>query len=405
MLALSLWLRRSTSTMAFPGLVVLVLVVIHSRGGWQYEWDWAFNNASTSAILLTPVAAGLVAFDRARRLAPTLADMAATTPRGLGSLAGLAVASWLWHVAAWALGMGYVAVRVSLNGAVGLPSIWNFLQAPMALLAGVGIGLMWGSLLPNLAAGPLAAISTYLAGLLGNTAVGLPGVLTAGGSTGTLVGLEQVPSMAISAIMLNLVLALVCGLVAAARTLGTRLGLRWLSVLAAIALAGCMVNLWSLSRDTDPYRTADAPIVCLGNDVTVCGRYKATPLLEIAHQSLKSALAALTDSDIDWQTKYLLPNDARDVPPDSGVLRLSPELISDDQMGLDDLAATLATPRMCRAFFADAPDGLLGEQSRVLQWVARHVRPNHVTGPAPREIQRAYGHLRDCTPVQAPTSS
>lgn len=405
MQTLTLWLRRCTSALAFPGLVAVVFVVIHSRTGWEYEWDWAFNNTSTSAILLTPIAAGLVAFDRARRFAPTFADMASSTPRGLSSLVELAAASWLWHIAAWALGMGYVAVRVAFNGAVGVPAVWNFVEAPAALLAGVFIGLMWGSILPNLAAGPLAATTTYLVGLLGNSSFGLPGLLMAGGSVGTLVGLEPVPSVVMSDVAVHLTLALLCGFVAAARTVRARPRLRWGTAATAIALAASMANLWTLSGHTDPYRTADAPIVCVGGSVTVCGRYKATPLLNVAHRSLASALVDLKHSGVDWQTRYILPNEARDVPPSSGVLSLSPELISDGRMGLDDLAATLATPRMCRAYVADAPPGgLLQDQSEVLQWAIRNLQSRGSAGSAPDRIREAYEQLSSCQPLEMPRS-
>ncbi|MGL5828633.1 MAG: hypothetical protein ACRC0L_03575, partial [Angustibacter sp.] len=123
----------------------MVLAVSFSRRGWQYEWDWAFSNSSVSSVLLGPIAAGLVAFDRVHRFAPTLAELSRSTVRGRSAPFGLAVATWVWAVAAWAVGLLVVAAVVSMNDPAGWPDPWILLEVPCTLLATTFIGLLWGA--------------------------------------------------------------------------------------------------------------------------------------------------------------------------------------------------------------------------------------------------------------------
>lgn len=205
MLDLRLWLRRCSAARAFPALVAIVFVVIQSRSGWQFEWGWGFSQASTATLLLSPLVAGLVAFDRSRRVAPTLQALAATTPRA--RFVTLALASWAWTLLAWGVGMAYVAVRVAHNGGAGWPDPWIFLEAPVVLLAAASFGLAWGSVFRSLSAGPTAAVVVYLCVIL-TAALGLPGPFTAGQATGSLIGMEQIPEVALSGVGLSLAVAL-----------------------------------------------------------------------------------------------------------------------------------------------------------------------------------------------------
>ena len=109
MTALRLWLRRSSGFLALPAIVGLVAVVIAGRSGWYYEWDRAMSWASASTILLGPLVAGLLAFDVARRLGPTLEVLIATTRRGLNGVFALALAVWAFGAGGWLLGIGYAA--------------------------------------------------------------------------------------------------------------------------------------------------------------------------------------------------------------------------------------------------------------------------------------------------------
>lgn len=400
-LPLGLWLRRCTSARAFPALLAIVLVIAHTRKGWEYEWDWAFNNVSTSTILLAPVVAGLVAFDRSRRMQPTLAELACTTARGKRSLMSMALASWLWHLAAWALVMLYAGIRVASHGAVGTPDVWVFAETPAVLLAGAFVGLLCGSVLPNLAAGPVAAVTTYAVELLGDTS-GLSGLFMAGGSTGTLVGLERTPSVALATIGVHLGVALTCGLAAAAWTVAPERAVRWFAAAASLLVVGALWNLGYVERGNDAYRVARSATFCVGSGVVVCGPQKAGPLLSIAQKSVAEAVAGTHSGGIPWQTRYVLSRDDERIPSDSGVLRLSSDEIAHGRLSVGDIAGTLATPRMCQAYLEyEAPEQLLESQATVMGWVTEQLDADREGGAAPTGVRAAFERLSDCAPAVA----
>jgi hypothetical protein len=402
MLPLRLWLRRCSAAYASPVMVLICVWVIHERSGWDYEWDWALSNASTPSLLLAPLLAGLVAHDRARRAGPTVAPLSAAAPRGEAGLLSLAGASWLWTLAAWAAGLGYAAVRVLPNGPEGSPNPWVLVEVPVLLALAAATGLLVGTVLPNRAAGPLAALGFFSVGVLAQASP-VNGLLKAGGSTGTLAGLERTPAVAVAIIAAHSALAAAALL--AARAHASPAGRRPVAApLSAAALALVAVGgLFVVNRGAEPYRPVTTTQVCVPGAVTVCGPSNTRPLLVRAGRDLSAAVTTLDGAHVPWQRQYVLARGekVREIPPDQSVLDLAPEEFTNGRLSVHQVASSLSRPRMCDAYFGGPDlDVAMENQRRVYDWVTQQLRSPTASGAAPQTVQDAFRWVANCEPAR-----
>lgn len=399
MVALRIWLWRCTAARAFPALLAVGVVAVASRSGWQLDWRWASDWVPIMTYLTIPAAAGLVAFDRSRLVEPTMAGLGRGAPRGADGMVALVVASWLWLLLAWALTFGYVAVRAAGSGAVARPDPWSFVLTPVVLLAGAALGLLFGTVIPNLAAGPVAAVVTYLLPLTAGN-VGLPWLMVADVSTGTLIGLERTPVPAAVNVAFHLVVAVACVIVASRSPaltprLGTTMTIAIIAVVAASLLAYDVVD-----KQVAAWRPSPGPQLCLGQRVVVCGPAEAGSLLRVAHDSVESAIDRLGDAGIAWQTRYAFSTQPEQVPAGSGHLSLQPEGVAEGRMSIDDVVYTLQAPRVCAAYFADRPPAqLMSSQGQVAEWLSARLSGSAPVGRAPTDVVEAYRRLRACVPA------
>jgi hypothetical protein len=397
-----LWTRRCSAALASPAFVAVSLVILLTRRGWQFEWGWGLSQASSATVLLGPLLAGLVAFDRSRRAAPTVANLAASSPRS--GLWALALASWMWAVAAWGLGMAVVAVVVTRNGARGWPDPWILVQPPAALLAAACLGLAWGATFRSIASAPIASVVVFLGIILGDY-LGLTGLLASGRATGSLIGMQQVPAVAAAGIALNLMLALVALAWALHRIQPDRMDLKRLVMLGGAVTVAAAVGLARVGGG-DTYRAVAEEQVCIGDGVVVCGPESARPVLAVAQSSLLSAVRQLGGSGVAWRSRYVWArgSDVFSIAADSGLLRVGTENISDGRMSPGEIASTLAMPRLCQDFFdPNPPDALLGKQGLVTAWVTEQLSQGSRAGRAPRQVLDAFDDLANCRPARAPS--
>ncbi|GAB3679181.1 hypothetical protein GCM10028814_13380 [Angustibacter aerolatus] len=390
MTALSIWMRRCTAARAFPALVAFALVVVYSRGGWQYEWGWGLERAGSAAGLLAVVAAGLAAHDRARLAHPTLTSLAAAAPRGQRGLLASAASTWIVHVCAWLVAVLVVAVRVLGHAPGGAPDPLELVQPPVALAAGTALGTMVGALLPNLAAGPVATIATYLLALfgLGNG----PDLFRPGDAVGTLIGLRPDPVLVIGAVVVHMALALASLSVAVA---GTSV-VTWPRAVAVVTALVLVVAGVAQDRqgDREAYVDAGWGTTCTGTSVVVCGPTDGGTVLRLTQRSLADAIDRLGPSGIAWQMRYRYEDGAVD-PTGSGVVEVSPETFVDERLSADEIGLALGRPRMCAGFGDPGDEALLNDVSRVMDWVT-HVLDAPVVPPAPAEVKAAYAALSTC---------
>lgn len=395
-----MWLRRGTSTLAFPAFVVVGVVVALSRRGWEYEWNWAFSSASSGVLIIAPLLAGIVAFDRSRRVFPTLEMLANTALRGRWGDIALVLAAWIVGVAAWASTMGYAAVRTSAHHPGGTPDLWILIEVPAVMALACAVGLLVGSVMSGLMAGPVAAGVVYLARFFGDS-LGVEGFMAAGGATGPLAALERDPTVGLVLVTLHLILAALAMGVAQRTTIACspmvhRVSIGVAAVLAAAAMATAHINL----AGREPYRWTTAASVCVGGPagIEVCGPVTARATLRVAANGLSVAVTQLDTSRMDLQRHYVLPS-GEPVHPSWGVLRATPDEFVDGRLGLGDIASTLSMPRLCKALFGDRPpEALLNDQSEVQSWVTNSLHSQDPAAPSQTTIE-AYRHLRDCEPM------
>ncbi|GAB3073118.1 hypothetical protein [Nocardioides zeae] len=403
--AILLWGRRSTVALAWPGLVLLVVLATWSRDGWQTEWDWAVSWGASATILLGPVVAGLVAHDRAWRQAPTLTLLEHTSPRGQRAGMALPAAAAALGVSAWLVGMVPAGIRLLRHDAVAprsdvvLPVVASVVAV---LVAAAFVGFALGSSLRNRAAGPVAALAVYAVFALSPRAE-LMGLFQAGGSLGTLAGVAISPAWTLGHVVAHLGLAAGGALVGGALRGGTFTLRRGTVGLALVLVIATLVVFHQLKESGSRILVEEATS-CAGNRPEVCGPARMPHLVDAAQASLAETYAQLSDSGLPLQDRYVFDRGLPDnrMPDDTGVLSADPGQVASGGLSRADVLETLVVPRRCLAYAAnEPPEDLLNAQAVVAEWVNARL-DGGVDGPAPDEVVAAYAMLSDCEPDLGP---
>ncbi|MDR6174522.1 hypothetical protein QE364_002309 [Nocardioides zeae] len=403
--AILLWGRRSTVALAWPGLVLLVVLATWSRDGWQTEWDWAVSWGASGTILLGPVIAGLVAHDRAWRHAPTLLLMEQTSPRGRLAALALPAAAAVLGALAWSAGIVPVGVRLVRHGAVAARAdviVPVAVSVTAVVVAAAFVGFAIGSLQRNRAAGPIAALAVYAVFAL-SPRVELMGLFQAGGSLSTLVGVAVSPAWTLGHVAAHLGLAVGGALLGVAVVGGPSTLRRGTVALAVVPVIAGLVLFHQLKQDGSRVLVEEA-MSCTGERPQVCAPARAPDLVDAAAVSLTDAYAQLADSGLPLQGRYVYDRGLRDnrVPDDAGVLSADPGQVTGGRLSRADVLETLVVPRRCLAYAAnEPPEDLLAAQAVVADWVGARL-DGQVEGPAPAEVVVAYVLLSDCEPDRGP---
>lgn len=402
--AVLLWLRRSSLAVAFPAMVVLVLVTAWSRTGWEYEYAWALSWTASVTILLGPVVAGLVAHDRARRHAPTFTLVEGSSPRGSLAALTLPLAATVLAFTAWTLAAAVVLAWVWWHDAADTPPVTLFLEMLVVLTAAAFLGAAVGTWTPTRAAGPLAAVLVYALIVFADS-VELGGLMTAGGSVSSTVGWRRDPDWLVGFVVLHLALAIAAGLVVRIRQASGPVLRGTLTFVAFAMVIGAAVGFHTAKED-GLYRDVVVPSVCFGDAPEVCGPRDVEPVLRIAAAGLADAYRDLADADLPLRERYVLarglpggvfPTDAGDLSADTSTFR-------DGRYSRDDAVMTIAVPTLCEAFFADEPpEQLMQAQSVLHEWLSGRL-DRGTTGPAPADVRSAYLNLLECEPRRTPLS-
>lgn len=398
---LPIWVRRGSGKVALPAMVVMTLVYVLGRDGWDWEWQRAVDWAAGSTILLGPATAGLVAFDLWRRVPSGLRAIMATSTRGSTAVLGPVVAAWLYAMIACAAGVTLAVVRTAAHRPDGSPSWWLLLEVPIALLASAAVGAAVGSVVRTVAAAPVAVVAAYLLPVAGGV-VGLPDVLVAGGATGTLLGLTPDPAVVTTTLVVNLLIAASCLLVAVARVGPPRLG----AVVAATSLGLSVVvaatGLWSLEprlRGWDAVETR----ICVDGDIAVCGPVGGRALYLLAQRDLERSWNSLDDLGDPPAGGYEYAGAT--TRPGSGTGLLALGTVEGGRLDVWDVAVTIATPTACEQYFAeDPPTELLDGQARLAAWLAVGAADAAAGDPAELDLARqTYDALERCRPDAVPS--
>ncbi len=381
-LALRLWLRRSTARLAFPGMVVIALIILFGRSGWAWEIGHAVNQSTTAVIILGPVAAGLVAFDIWRRQTSAMRTIAATTRRGARGTMALAGATLLYATLAWFLGVGVALTLAARNGAAGSLPWWILGAGMAALVASVGVGAAIGTLMRNVAAAPVAALLCYALPIAG-TLAGVDGIMRAGGATTLTIGITTEPTVAAASIMCTVLIGAV-----AWRAVVHAAGPRRVSVLVgtaglAIMLVGGLGYLQSLDPMSNAWRQSSTEVVCAGTAPKVCGPSEGKALYELAARDLGAAGQVLAGDGISIGARFDYVRGFDRPAEGAGMLLVDSGSIQPGHLGRSNVVSTISRPTACDAFRDDlAPEDLLAAQGNFMTWLDVRLSGDGGTDPA-----------------------
>ncbi|SDR83170.1 hypothetical protein SAMN04489860_0170 [Paraoerskovia marina] len=394
MTAIRAWALRSSAGWLFGGLCVIVAAVIVSRSGWQWQGQWAVSWGAGTSIVLSPLLAGVVAFDVHRFLTPGLRLLTASAQRGARSVVALVVVLTVAAAVPWFAGMSTTSVRAAATGAPPLMTTWLvYVALGVAVLgAAASVGLLVGTLVPHLLAGPAAAALVYVGPIL-VLPLGLQGILSVGGATGPTYGMVPNPTVVAATIAVNLSLMVLCSVAALGRlglrpSSGKALPIALVIVLAVslVALVGSDPRTHSLTGTTD--------VVCTGTSPETCGPTDASAVLEVASRDLEDASSRLTAAGFTFPDEYAL--DAPTMPADEtrGLLFVDPTTLQGDHMSEWDRGLTLATPAACPEFYGDAvPVELLDAQAALSLWFVAALSTSEDIAPTDPDTVAAVSTL------------
>lgn len=396
------WMTRSAGILVFPAMLAAEIVMLFTSRQWQFEWDWAVEQASFGAVVVAPLVAGASAYDRSRRAAPTLAELARTSPRGWVNDLAIAGAAAVYGIVAWGIGLAIALARCFSADAPWHLDPWTLPEAPALIVLASALGTLIGARWTSILAAPGAAVATVGARILASTwwSTWFFSVLPPNGS---MAPFDVVPQLVAVVVVSHLVLACVFMAAAALWTGRFHLTRRDLAVrgsVVAVVLVGVLVGFDRATASGDYLRSTTTPTTCTTSGaVQICGPVKGGYTLGVAAVSMDEALTALEGSGIEWQTTYRLAS-AADFPADEGELTADTELISNGRLSTDDVLYTLASPRRCAALYDDdPPEKLLDAAGVVMDWAADRLSGTVADATAPQAVVAAYARLSTCEPA------
>lgn len=189
-----------------PLFVGFEVVALMSRGQqWRGEWAWTIDWIGGILVLLGPVVAGVAAWRTvaARRFWADLGDLAGAGRAARVEVVGVVLWASLCHVAGI---LGAIGITLSAH-TPGSPSLWPVIPQFAAIVGYAALGLLTGSLVPNVLIGPLTTV-TLLLTVTQFSSTRLPSLwVYVGGATSSLSGLHYNPRVAVMQTVFSLGLA------------------------------------------------------------------------------------------------------------------------------------------------------------------------------------------------------
>gem|GEM_PF-3091154 len=297
---------------------------------------------------------------------------------------------------------GLVVVGTRTSEVAGPPHIpgWIVGHALVAVSTAGLFGLAVGVWVPNLAAGPLAAVLAYVVPIA-VLPLGVEGLMAAGGSTGPAYGMEPEPRVLGTMIAVNVALGALCVAVVVGRLRPVR-GTWWY---LAGALGVLLVTAGATLSTMDPRMSWLRPVEmadeCVGDATRVCGPADSVALLETAQRDIAAAREVLSRTGLEADEAYVYSPGPEEAGAGTGVLYAEPQSIVDGHLGDWDVALTIATPAACAEYFhTSPPDELLAGQARLASWVSDALA-GRVT-QADRDVLTTYDALRACDGTSLP---
>lgn len=396
----ALWLRRSSVAMVAPVLVVIVVLTSGARTGWEYEWGWMLSWAASSTIIVCPIVAGLVAHDRACRQYPTLTAAERSSVRGAWSSLATPLASTIIAMLAWLVGALILAIQAWRHGATGQLPLNVFIEVVVVVLAAAMIGGAVGALMPNRAAGPVAAIGIYGLFIVGHR-IGIGEPFAAGGAMDTLAGWRTNPAWLIEFLLIHVAFVIAAGIVVVARTsIQPRIWITGL-VSACALLVGTTVAAANAPFH-NLFVVSDFEVACVGESPEVCGPSGQRRVMEIGQAALAVAYQKLEGSGLPLRETYVDTHafKSKPIPEEVGDLEIDASEFKDGKASPETPIANIVTPTLCEAYFDELPpEDLFDAQDTVGEWLEQALSSN-TTSRAPQHVIDAYDKLLNCEPIR-----
>jgi len=395
---LLLWLRRGVVSLMVPATVAFLAVTAVGNSSWRLDADWGMRFTAGAIMALTPLLAALVAYDLAKRVHPTLAEIGRGSARGASAQLLPIVGGWLCAVLATLAVWITMAVVVQRGGGLPAADLWVHLEMMAAFAAAAAAGGLVGTLMPGLGAPAVAAGSVLTLGtFLGGQGVK---VFHVASSSGTMMGIERTPLRAGLAVGVNVAVVLLCLGALLVKRGGRSRGRGKLAVLSVPLIASIMA-LFIVPMPDSEYRPSREDHVCVGSAPRVCGPDRAAPLLGRAQDDLARATRQLAGAGLALPGHFVVARGeaVRSLGPDRALLDYDPSALVDGHLTTQAVVGALSAPRVCEALFHDdtAADYLerIGVVARWLE--AALGSASAVDGVAPADVREAYGVLSSCT--------
>ncbi len=391
-----LWIRRGAGLWLFLPVAGFLVTTAVANHPWQLEFDWGTRNLAASVYVFSPLVAATAAYDVARRVRPTLHELALGAHRGVWAVAAPAVAVLGWALLASSVSWGVIGVIVARSGGLGPSDYWVAVETVAAFAAAAAFGAMLGTYIDGLVAVATAAGGVLICALLlGPLDVSLFQVAS---SSGTMLGIERTPVRAGFAAACNAGVVFACLLVVTARTFSLRGQRAWV-VSAAVVVGAITVTsaVWPFA-DSE-YRPSTAGESCSSSgEVAVCGPAKAEDLWRSAASDLAEARASLAGSGLELPSRFAVARAERamDLPDGTTLLDYDTSGLVGGHLATQVLATTFATPRACAAFFSSEESlAYLELVETTRSWIGQELQAP-TEGAAPADVRAAHTMLATC---------
>jgi hypothetical protein len=366
-----LLVRRGGGLLAAPGLVLLALVAMNSRGRpWVGEWAWTVDWLNGTTILLGPLTAAVVAFDVQRWSGPTWRALARQTRRPAGLALHAAAGAWVWATVAWLLAMVTALLLSLAAGARGHVPLLPMVMGPLALAAFASLGAGIGFILPRPAAAPVAGVGTFALTYLAAAGV-LPGVLRVGGATASLVGLRWDDRVWFVQTVALVTICLVVALLTR-RAAGPASGIRQLSatVAASALLLAAVANLAVSGDQRLVIRAGPVALACAGAAPVVCMARDTSVALKALERAMHEQARVLEAAGVELPARYVQEIPGHPPSPNAGLIVMSVDQVNSKSVDLQSVPGYLTLPTPCAEYFAPTPPELALQARQVLaDWI------------------------------------
>jgi hypothetical protein len=406
-----LWVSRGTAIFAIPAILGVELIALFSRGTpWRGEWAWTIDWANGATILGGPVLAGVVAFDVQRVSKSAWLSVTRGFRRGQLLPLHVAVASWACATAIHFAIVALAGIMTATTSPTGRIPFELIALGPIVLAAFAGIGMVFGAYWPSVMSSPAAVIVAFLLTYAGAAGI-IPKVFRVGGTTGSLVGLRTDYRVLFTSVSFLVALALLSMIAVALRNrpMVSMLPLAIGGIAVLVTTAG-LADLKANGDHRFQLAVRPPPYICAGRAPQVCLAEGTTRQLPGLAAEMNRQASVLQTRGIALPTRFVQDIPGRQPPTGEGVIIMATDQVNRSEPDRQAVAAFLATPAACEAFYQGTAPPEVALRARVILADVIRARmgiplvdyyppggEQWIRGPGSEEwLRSTYKALREC---------